>query len=96
MSDDWKKTESEIFAFEKAGDSIEGVLKQKEAGGKYGNMVYKIESNGKSFVVFGTSVLEANMSDVNIDDEVKIVFTGLKPNPKDKQNDIKLFDVFTK
>jgi len=96
MIDEWKKTEAEIFSFEKIGDSIEGVLRSKEIGGKYGNEVYKIDSNGKLFVVFSTVVLQANMSGVNVMDSVKIVYTGTKPNLKDKENDIKLYDVFTK
>lgn len=92
---EWKKVESEIFKFEKDGDMIEGKLVSAEDSHMYDNKVYKIEGKDKKVkVIFGTTVLDSQMVNVSIGKDVKIVFTGVKENPKSGQNDIKLFEVF--
>lgn len=92
---EWKKVEDKIFKFENEGDVIEGVLVGVEDNKTFSGKVYKLKNNDEIRVVFGTTVLDSQMSSVSIGDEVKIVFTGTKPDPKGR-NDIKLYDVFTK
>jgi hypothetical protein len=93
---EWTKVEDTIVKFEKAGDSAEGKLIAIEEGRNFGNKVYKLETGAKTLTIFGTSVIESQMSGVSIGDAVKIVFTGTKENKNKGQSPIKLFDVFIK
>ena len=94
---EWKKTESQIFKFEKEGDTIEGILLSKEQGKTYGNDVYKIKlENGDIKTVFSTTVMASEMSCVKVGQSVKIVYTGEKENSKTGQEPIKQFDVYFK
>ena len=93
---EWKKIEDNIFRFEDVGDTIQGVLKQKEIGQVYGNEVYHIKTATDDFVIFSTVVLQSRMAGVDIGNEVKIVFTGTQPSKKKGQEDVKLFDVFVR
>lgn len=92
---EWKKVESQVFRFEKVGDSIEGILKAKEEGAVYGNEVYQIEtSDGDTFAVFSTAILASRMAQVDVGEEVKIVFKGKEPSKKAGYEAMQLFDVF--
>lgn len=102
--EEWESTQAEIFRFEKEGDSIIGVLKQVRDG-RYpridssGNVIgkskiYTIDANGKLYTIFGTTVLENRMSNVNIGDTVKIVYVGLTKNKRGQQ--LKNFEVYKK
>lgn len=104
MTKEWINTQGEIFEFAKEGDTLEGVLikvndgkflrtdKKGQSMGK--SKVYTIESDGKTYTVFGTSVLENRMSGVTEGDSVKIVFNGITTNSLGQ--DMKLFDVYFK
>lgn len=95
--EEWSKVESEIMQFQKEGDCIEGILIDKEKSKTYNNMVYKVKKDdGKTTVVFGTTVLDSQMTEIDIGKRVKIVFLGEKENEKKGQNPIKLFEVFFK
>jgi len=89
-----RKVENKIFKFEKKGDEIEGELISKETGSNYGNEVYKIDTGEGVFIVFGTSVLQSQMTEAKIGKAVRIVYQGEKKNEKKGQNPIKLFDVY--
>ena len=90
---EWKSVEPEVWKYEKEGDSIEGVLIDKrEKGGKYNNESYYLENRNKSWVVFGTTVLENRMKLVHVGDVVKIVYKGIQKNKRDE--DTKIFAVF--
>ena len=90
---DWVSVQSEIWKPEEAGDFIKGVLTSKEkSSGKYESEAYYIENNGKTLLVFGTTVLESRMRLVQVGDVVKIVYKGIEKNKRDE--DMKIFKVF--
>ncbi len=90
---EWVFEEPEIWKPEQAGDSIEGVLIYKrDKGGKFNNESYYIENSGKSFIIFGTAVLENRMKLVNVGDIVKIEYKGTEKNKRNE--DTKIFQVF--
>ena len=92
---EWKKSEDSIYKFESEGDTVFGKLISKEKGYTYDNEVYKIETDDKKvLVIFSTSVLQSLMANINIGQEVKIVYLGSKQSEKKGFNDIKLFEVF--
>lgn len=93
---EWKKVEDEIFRFENEGDMIDGTLKSVEDSATYQNKVYKILKGEKTYVVFGTTVLDSQMKSVDVGKEVKIMFTGEKESEKKGHNPIKLFEVFVR
>jgi hypothetical protein len=95
--EEWKKVETEIFRFDDQNKEISGELVSVEDSNLYNNKVYKIKKqDGKVYTVFGTTVLDTQMQNVALHKKVKIVYTGEKPNPKQGQADIKLFDVYIK
>ena len=92
----WKKVEDKIFKFEKKGDSVEGKLVSIEDSMTYKNKVYKIKNdNDENIVVFGTSVLDSQLSSIEINTMVKIVFTGTKESKTKGYKPIQMFEVFT-
>jgi hypothetical protein len=90
----WEKVSFEVFAFKKKGDSVEGIFEGKETGQLYGNNVYKIKSADKHYIVFGTAVLDSLMAERKIGEKIKIVYIEEKPNKKNGQNPLKMFDVY--
>ena len=94
---EYKKVESDIFKFEKEGDCVEGKLISVEDNKSFQGKVYKIENDkGITHAVFSTVILASLMEQVSIGDSVKIIYTGVKPNPVKGQNDTKLYEVFVK
>jgi len=89
-----KKVEAKIFKFENEGDKINGILVSREKSSNYNNMVYKIKTEENVFTVFGTVVLDDQLSTIKDNTLIEIVFDGLKENPKKGQNSIKLFSVY--
>ena len=91
----WNKISFEVFPFKKIGESIIGIYEAKETGSLYGNSVYKIkQENGKTVLVFGTTVLDTLMSARKIGEKLKIVYTANKDNKNKGLNAIKVFDVY--
>lgn len=67
----------EVWVPEKAGDSIEGIyLKKKENVGKNKANLYVLDVEGTRKSVWGSTVLDDKMDDVNIGDLVTITFEG--------------------
>ena len=90
---DWVSVQAEVWKPEQAGDFIQGVLLAKEKStGMYESEAYYIENNGKTLVVFGTTVLESRMKLVQVGDVVKIVYKGIEKNKRNE--DMKIFEVF--
>ena len=89
-----KKVEAKIFKFENEGDKINGILVSREKSSNYNNMVYKIKTEENVFTVFGTVVLDDQLSTIKDNTLIEIVFDGLKENLKKGQNSIKLFSVY--
>ena len=82
---EWVSVEPEIWKPEKEGDSVEGVLiLKREKSGKFNKESYYIENKDRSYLVFGTTVLENRMRLVNVGDVVRIVFEGVKKNQRDE------------
>ena len=75
---EWVSVEAEVWKPEQEGDSIQGVLINKqENAGKYDGNAYYIENSEGTSLIFGTSVLDNRMKLVSIGDEVKIEYKGL-------------------
>lgn len=91
----WKKVESNVWRPDKEDESIEGVLTKKEPSTEFDNQVYEIETNvdGKitARTIFGTTVLDDRMKDVQVGKIVKIVYKGEK---KVKKGMSKMFEVY--
>lgn len=88
------KVEDEIVKFEKPGQEIEGELISIQETSAFGNPVYKLENDGKSYAVFATAILQRHMASAKVGKWVRIVFIGTIPNSNPKLNPIKNFDVF--
>ena len=96
-NNEYKKVEESIFKFEKVNEEIIGILQSVEEGANYNNKVYRIKTvKDEVLVVFGTKVLDSKMASVQIGDDIKIVYTGVKEATKKGFNDTKLFDVYVK
>lgn len=92
----WKKVESNVWRPDKMDESIEGVLIKKEPSTEYDNMIYDIETNVEGKIdtrtVFGTTVLDDRMKDIQVGKIVRIVYKGEK---KVKKGMSKMFEVYT-
>ena len=93
---EWKKIEREIFKFENEGDSIEGELLKIEPSETYKNKIYTIRTSEGDKVVFGTAVIDSELSIVPVGSEIKILFVGTKESKVKGQNPLKLFDIYVK
>ena len=90
---DWVSVQADVWKPEQAEDCIQGVLVAREkSSGKYESEAYYIENNGKTLVVFGTTVLESRMKLVQVGDVVKIFYKGMGKNKR--HEDMKMFEVF--
>ena len=99
MAEEWKAVQGEVFRFDSEGASIEGEL-QAVRDGQYfrqngeKSKVYDIMTPSGVKSVFGTSILERQMSSVSIGSKVKIVYMGEVDTKSGRQ--AKNFEVFTK
>ena len=81
-----------VWKPEEVGDSVEGVLVNKEPSPKYDNQIYHLETKDKGqLVVFGTTVLDNRMAYVEVGEVVRITYKGTEKNKKDQ--DTKIFKV---
>lgn len=92
--EDFQKIENVIFKFEKEGDTITGKLLSIEDSAIHNNKVYKIETSVEIVTIFGTTVLDSQLSGIPIGKTVRIILTGSKPAKTKGWNDVKLFDVY--
>jgi len=75
--------------------TIEGqLIRVKENIGPNASKMYVINVNGKEFDVWGATALDRDMEAVNLKDDVKIVYEGLKLNPKTNRK-FKNFQVYS-
>lgn len=97
--EDWKKVRGDVFRFENKGDYIEGELVGvrdgiyfRQDGSK--SKVYDIMTEEGVKTVWGSPVLERQMSSVKLGSKIKIVYKGkIKTKIGREAND---FDVFVK
>lgn len=95
MAIEYSKISPGIFKPTQAGESIEGKLLSVEESKKFkeGGKIYHLETaDGGNVIVFGTTVLSDRMSFVNIGEQIKIVYMGVKKNTKGQ--DTKIFEVY--
>jgi hypothetical protein len=75
--------DSEIFHFPDDGKELTGTLLQvDEDVGTYGSKLYHIETEGGLSAVWGSQVLDRRLQRVNIGDEIKIVYKGIRTSEK--------------
>lgn len=87
------RDDSDVFHFEKVGDTIEGKLVSVRQGQKYNNQIYEIETpKAQIMTVFGTTILDQRMQKVAAGSYVRIIYKGGIPTKKGK--DAKDFAVF--
>ena len=99
MSDEWKATQGEVFKFENEGDEIVGSLMQVRDGNYFRpdgekSKVYDIKTEDGVKTIFGTMILERQMSAIQPNQEIKIVYKGTVTTKSGRQ--AKNFQVFTK
>lgn len=98
VDDKWMSTEGDVQRFEKDGDSVEGKLVAIRDGSYYRpdggkSRIYDIETKEGVKTIFGTMILERNMSTVEVGSEVKIIYHGLVNTKRGTQ--AKKFEVLT-
>lgn len=96
MADDpWKKVEmGDAWNFEENPELIGLYLGHDEDVGENHSNIYNFEVNQTSVSVWGSTVLDGRMKKVNVGEEVKITFTGMKDSPTRKGKQYKDFEVY--
>lgn len=90
----FEKVDVGIWKPEKENDEISGILTKVESEvGENKSMLYTLEVDGKPIGIWGSAVLDINMSAAKVGDLVKVVYLG-KGESKGGKNPPKLFDVF--
>lgn len=90
--ENWEAIEPNVWKPQNENDSVVGKLIEKKVGGKYESNIYKLEEQGKFFIIFGTTILDSRMSYVKIGDQIKIEYKGSKTNKKGQP--VKIFKVY--
>ena len=76
MAEEWKEIEGgNVFAFNQAGDTIEGVIVNIREG-QFNNKVYDIETKEGLKTIFGTAILDERLSKVKDHAPVRITYAG--------------------
>ena len=88
---EWKDIEPGVWKAEEKGDSIEGILINKEPSDGDTSAKYFIENDEGQFLVWGSAIIDSRMKLVNIGERVKIVFDGRTKNKRGQ--DLNLFRV---
>ncbi len=83
---EWKTIEPKMWKPAKDGDSIEGVLVNKEPADKSRELSarYKVENQDGIFLVWGCTTLDDRLQHVNVGDKVRITFVEKKNIDKGK------------
>jgi len=84
MDKKWKKIESKMWKPENDGDSIEGVLINKEPKTEEIGAKYTVQNKEGTFLVWGSAVLDDKMQQVGVGSEIRITFEGKKSLGKGK------------
>jgi len=91
----WEEIGAEFYRFEKAGDTIEGVLLKKDVQVMRDAEVGRFEvelAEGKRVAFLGGVQLDRLMDDCLVGDRVKLVFQGkVKTSSGTEVKDFKLF-----
>ncbi len=84
--DEWETIEPKMWKPEKDGDSIEGVLVNKEPADKSRELSarYKVENPDGIFLVWGCATLDDRMIHVVVGEKVRITFKEKKDIGKGK------------
>lgn len=95
MSDGYNKVvDGELFKWEKAGDSVEGILQRytaKPDTGKGEGHVYEVRTKNGVAAFFAPSLLQKKLETIEINSIVKITFTEVTKTAVG--NPLKHFDV---
>lgn len=85
-----------IYKFSEQGETLTGkILNIRD--GSFKNKVYDIlTDDGEAVTVFGTTILDRLMQQIQIGDEVRIKYVGDIPPKKKGMNPAKNFEVFRK
>ena len=74
----YKEINPEDWKYENDGDSIEGVLVQKQENiGPNNSMLYSIETSEGPKNVWGATILDQRMALVKVGEKVKVTYKGL-------------------
>ena len=87
----WKDIEPDMWAPEKEGDSISGVLVNKTPKVGENSPRYNIENHHGQFLVWGSAILDDRMNYAKIGDVIRITFKGMTKNKNNQ--DMKVFKV---
>lgn len=95
---DWKKVEvGDNWNYKELGEGADIIglyVGKDEHIGENDSTVYRIETDGVTISVWGSTVLDARMTQVKIGNEVRIVYKGSKPSEKRKGKTYHDFEVF--
>lgn len=93
--DDWEKLEMSPTWDYKNNKQIIGVFKRMESGvGPNNSNIYYLETEDGVIGVWGTTLLDARLKNLNIGEEVKLVYLGEKPSPNRKGKNYHDFDIY--
>lgn len=91
---EYEEINPNIWKPEEEGDSIEGVLINKETEvGDYKSNAYAIETkDNKQMLVWGCTILDDRMKYVEAGDQIKITYKGVEQNKKGQP--VKIYKVY--
>ena len=96
MADNWEKIEiGDVWDFEKE-DTLIGVFVDKQEGvGPNNSMLYEIElKDGKRVSIWGSTVLDVRLKNLEVGEEIKIVYLGMAKSQHRKGAEYKNYDVW--
>ena len=89
----WKKIEGAYWKPDKEGDSIEGILLDKQEVTEDVGLMYTIENNLQPTTFYGSVQLDEKLRQVKVGTLIRITFNGKIKHPKDVKKTIKQFSV---
>ena len=80
---EWKEVqENNVWQFKAIEDKIEGILVNKQPKTKDISARYYIDMGNNIMMVWGTTVLDARMMNVQVGQQVRITYKGKQENNK--------------
>jgi len=95
---EWKQmsgSNNPTWNFDENKEIVGQLIKVKKDVGPNNSMMYVIKVGMDTFDVWGATALDRDMEKVELGDDVKIKFVGMKLNPKTNRK-FKNFEVFSK
>jgi hypothetical protein len=90
----FKELKPEFWTYENKGDSIEGVLVQKQEHiGANDSNLYSLETEKGIKNVWGATVLDNLLSLVQVGSKIRITYEGVAADKKGGKNPAKLFKI---